>query len=525
MKKKAFIWGVVLVFLCTMVLAGCSDSNNTGNTPKGSNNSTANDNKDKADGMDVNDLSEKITIHLLSPGWLNRPRGDDDPMQKWIDETFNIEFKFENVPFGDLENKLSLAFSSNEPPDLILFPDKVMLTKFYNEGVLIDDWTPYLDQVPAITDLFNDQSMTFASLDGKMAGLPKGPREYSDTYLVRKDWMAKLGLNMPKTDQDLLNILRKFTHDDPDGNGKNDTWGISSAGQGANFGYLGVLENMYGPAGFYIDKNGKANHSILDGNHKKFLDFVKTLVDEKLIDPDWYTQGHPQRKAKAYAGAFGMAWNELGDWFGSHRAATEGKVNPMDWWDIMPLPSAGEGGGKRPPRAIASGIYTVSKKAAEDPKKLARIMKVLNDVTYPNEGYFKLRWGVGLLPGSELVQFGDNLNFCTNDCIASMDPGWIDWGSWIAVLDRTTSQKELNDWVKEEMPLKFKAEELPANENIQQLVNFDPQNKSDADQVMNEFDIKYVLGEDTDYNKFKDRWLKQGGQALLDQVTEQLVNK
>ena len=168
-----------------------------------------------------------------------------------------------------------------------------------------------------------------------------------------------------------------------------------------------------------------------------------------------------------------MAWNDLGDWFGSHRAATENKINPIDWWDILPLPSAGEGGGKRPPKDIASGIYAISKKASEDPVKLARILKVLNDITYPNDGYFTMRWGVGAMEANKIVEFGENnsLRFCTNDCIASMDPGWIDWGSIVAVLDNTTSQAELTDWVKDEMPLVAAAENLPANENISQLVN------------------------------------------------------
>jgi len=532
MKKRLVLWFVMLMLVSTTLLAACSgNSQNHNNEPGNGSPSSGETNTGQetepapSQAADADDMSQKLTIRLSSTGWLNLPRGADDPMNKWINETFNVDFKFSNVPPDDFEKKLTLDFSSNESPDLILFPNKSSLTKFYNEGVLIDDWTPYIDNVSAIIDLFNDNSMEFASKDGKMIGLPKAPRGYSWSFMIRKDWLANLGLSMPTNDQELLDVIRKFTFDDPDRNGKNDTWGISSAGQGKGLGSIYVLANMYGPAGFYLDDQGKANHSILDGNHNKFLDFLKTLVDEKLIDPDWYTQGVTQRKPKVFSGAYGIDWDDVGDFFFSLREFTEYKAEPMDLWELMPIPVAGNNGGNRPARDIASGIYTVSKKAAEDPVKLSRIMKILNAVTYPNDGYFKLRWGAGLMPGHELVEFGDNMKFCTNNCIGSMDPGWIDWGSWIAVDDRTTSLPELTDNVKKEMIIMDAANSQPTNQNIAQMVNFDPQNISDANQVQSQFEINYIMGNDMDYEAFKTRWLQQGGQAMLNYLTEKLVQK
>lgn len=57
---------------------------------------------------------------------------------------------------------------------------------------------------------------------GKMANvLP------NHTIVIRKDWLDNLGLSIPETPEELLEICRAFTEDDPDGNGKDDTWGIS----------------------------------------------------------------------------------------------------------------------------------------------------------------------------------------------------------------------------------------------------------------------------------------------------------
>lgn len=44
---------------------------------------------------------------------------------------------------------------------------------------------------------------------------------------IREDWMEKLNLAPPETIEDLERIMEAFTHGDPDGNSKNDTYGLA----------------------------------------------------------------------------------------------------------------------------------------------------------------------------------------------------------------------------------------------------------------------------------------------------------
>jgi putative aldouronate transport system substrate-binding protein len=55
------------------------------------------------------------------------------------------------------------------------------------------------------------------------AQLPNPPINY---MFFRQDWLDKLGLEMPKTTEDVEKILKAFTEDDPDGNGIDDTYGM-----------------------------------------------------------------------------------------------------------------------------------------------------------------------------------------------------------------------------------------------------------------------------------------------------------
>ena len=50
--------------------------------------------------------------------------------------------------------------------------------------------------------------------------------------IVRKDWMEKLGIPEPKTEEDYINMAVAFAKGDPDGNGQNDTAGFTPVGTG-----------------------------------------------------------------------------------------------------------------------------------------------------------------------------------------------------------------------------------------------------------------------------------------------------
>lgn len=56
----------------------------------------------------------------------------------------------------------------------------------------------------------------------------------------RKDWLDKLGLEVPKTLDDYEKVLTAFVEEDPDGNGKKDTAGLASVLSELMFGAYGT---------------------------------------------------------------------------------------------------------------------------------------------------------------------------------------------------------------------------------------------------------------------------------------------
>src|SRR5690606_33015050 len=92
---------------------------------------------------------------------------------------------------------------------------------------------------------------------------------------IRVDWMEKLGLQPPKTMDDVLAISKAFTERDPDGNGKPDTYG------------LGFTKNLWGGAmgleGFLAGYNAFPNIWVEDSAGKLVFGSIQPEVKTALL--------------------------------------------------------------------------------------------------------------------------------------------------------------------------------------------------------------------------------------------------
>lgn len=537
MKKIISLW-VVFVLLLTLGLSGCGKKplDGTDETIVGNEETDEIDKVDKEqeEGLEEPDLSKKITVEFMFAGWVNLPRPDDDPYQSWINKRFNVEFILK--PTSEFQSELLTRLAANDPPDLIKFNSFSEAYSIYEQGVLLEDWNPYLDRMPNVAALFTEEAKKlFTSKEGKLMFLTRGSTIQTRSPKIRIDWLKTLGLSIPKTDEELLEVARKFTYGDPDQNGKDDTYGFTSAGNNKSIGEISNFVMMYGPPDFYINDAGEVSHPILDGNKKRLLDFLRTVVNEKLIDPDWYTVGWEDRKPKLFRGQLGILWypgvivSEIEDATGSTGMA-------LHWYDSFDVPKGSDTGGK----IGADGIYylclTVSKKAAEDKEKMDRIIYILEQLTYPNEDYWKIAYGVGI-DNFELEELDNGFFWIKNYHPEKYHfrnfehhVGVADWGNPIRIGPHQTlyvaEAKDPGNGVlpavlQRQMDMDLKTVSMPKYKADGQLLILDQQAINDANDVVNEFEIKYILGEEDDYDKFVERWLKAGGQKLIDQAYEQ----
>ena len=74
--------------------------------------------------------------------------------------------------------------------------------------------SPYLDEFPNLAAIPQDMR-TSASIEGKLYGNPFMKDVARNGVILRKAWLDKLGLPVPKTTDDLFNVAKAFTEQDP----------------------------------------------------------------------------------------------------------------------------------------------------------------------------------------------------------------------------------------------------------------------------------------------------------------------
>ena len=175
----------------------------------------------EADSAAADDADRTVAIELMQGAWVGTPRGDDDTYRKWLNETYNVEFTLNNT--REFPSQVLVRCASNDVPDMISHYNKDLLVNLWREGVLVEDWNAYAGDVPTVLREMADLAKTALTFDGQLALLASPPNPAIWAWKVRTDWLANLGLDVPTTPEELLEVARKFTYDDPDGNGKDDT--------------------------------------------------------------------------------------------------------------------------------------------------------------------------------------------------------------------------------------------------------------------------------------------------------------
>jgi len=334
-----------------------------------------------------------IPVELLEPGWTNVPNDPGNPYETWINETYNIDFTLTNT--SEFESLVLIRFASDDPPDIVVFGgNKTLMETAYEQGVLVSDWNQYLDQIPTIDDRYPDAARTLFNRDGNLITLARHEEISIWSLKLRRDWMTNLGLTQPTTPDELLEVAREFTFNDPDGNGDDDTYAFTSSGGGQSLGEIENLLAMYGPMSFHV-ADGEVSHPILNGDQKKFYDFMRQVVSEGLIEPDWYTQGWAERKPALFSGALGVAWYP-GVLVNEVEGGTGNTGETIDWWDSLPMPKGDSDGGKQPEAGVHGILLSVSQNAESNSEKMDRILALMEGTTYPNDGFWKIRWGIGI---------------------------------------------------------------------------------------------------------------------------------
>lgn len=282
----------ISVVICSLVIAilfsGCKKDINA----LGSDASSTNDRKPFKITM-VNRAGENFIL-------------EDNPIIKNIEEKANVKLEIEIPPINDYENRLNILMASGELPDLINIIGMDAKYQKYAENGLIIPIDDYLKNTPNIMKRIQPSQLEQARVEktGKLHSIPRPHENSTFIALYRKDWLDTLGLKAPQTISEFEKVAIAIAKQDPDKNGKADTYAYSLIPGSET---SAIFDGAFGlRAGLVPDENGKVTIFEAQEAYIRQIDFLRKLYSERAIDPEWYLNKDYGDREKFKLGRLGI---------------------------------------------------------------------------------------------------------------------------------------------------------------------------------------------------------------------------
>ncbi|AIQ46549.1 hypothetical protein R70723_12215 [Paenibacillus sp. FSL R7-0273] len=330
LPKLLFVAG-----LGASLLAGCS-SNNADKEPAAGNTAT---NAPKERG--------NISSTIYDRGSVPNGMGtiEDNMWTKWINENGPANLKFVAIPRWESQSKLNVLLASGSAPDLI-----------FEFGTSIRNQMFDQKQLMPLDDLIDQHSVEYKALLEKypqlrQAGIKSDGKLYefgrmNEVYplvsvFIRQDWLDKLGLQVPTTEEEFLAVAKAFTEQDPDGNGVDDTYGIGGFEFGDN---AGLFRYIFNANWVNLGENGEIE--VGPERLKAEAEFKRELYEAGVVDKDFLSDKDGSKSKQDFLnGKIGIYAFMTNDYMGfaSRELDTLMKNVPDSKLKIMPLPKTSAG--------------------------------------------------------------------------------------------------------------------------------------------------------------------------------------
>lgn len=456
------------------------------------------------------------TISIMAP--LHFPSPPSNEIINRIEQQTDTNVEITWVPDGVYSDKMVAALTTNslKKATFVKYNDYIFMADTMRSGVFWDI-SPYLDEFENLRHL-DHNIMKQASVDGHIYGLYTERPSSRQGIIIRQDWLEHLHLKPPTTIDELYEVIRQFTYNDPDGNGVQDTVGLADRND-LVYGAFKTLGSYFGTPNNWELAEGKFVPDFETQAYMDTMDFMRKLYDEKLINSDFaVTSKDIQRnllitgKAGVYVGSMSDAQRLSTEAVAVNSKATFTLVNRIEGpqgYRIWSMPNY-------------NGLYLFSKKAIKTEDELREMLAffdrsmekdVANMMLYGLEGrHYEERSGMAYLPEATSELRISEVNALYTLMIADLSNPNV----------MKAAQKE---------PLTEMADRLVAD-NEKFLVK-DPsvslhsktydEHGQELNSIITEASYNYMLGQiDLDgYKNEVEKWKRSGGTKVIEELQDQ----
>lgn len=387
MKKRNKIISIAILAAILAQTAGCSGN---GSGDVGSSDSSL----EKGEVSYPIQTDQKLTYWVTLPSALTTVVSNfgETEFAKEYSKRTGIEVEYSHPAQGQEANNLSLLIASDDLPDIIETDwlsrnpaESIQLNTITELNSLIDDYSPNLKKFLADNPDINRAVKTdsnqyyvypFVRGDGSSESLTN-----TSGFMIRQDWLDKLGVERPETIAEWENVLTLFK----------DKMGATEPLTVVAY-ELSFIAGAFGaPNGFYVD-NGKVKYGPMESNFKTFLETAARWYKNGLLDKNFAVLDEKQKQSNFLSGKTGIVFGSGGSGIGVYVAGLH-ENNPSS--NVTAIRYPVENKGDIPKFTNETTLYTTAGSAAISGKsKNKELAARFLDYSYSEDGYMLNNFGI-----------------------------------------------------------------------------------------------------------------------------------
>ncbi|MHA7963228.1 extracellular solute-binding protein [Paenibacillus sp. CAU 1782] len=258
----------------------------------------------------------RVSVGVQDRGSVASSEGsyENNRWTRWIVANAPVNVEFVPVLRSESKKLLSVMFASGSAPDIINETNAPFRNNLYEQGRLLplDDLLQYMPNYAKLLEEHPQLRYAGTKSDGKLYEIGRvNEANPLHVLFIRQDWLDNLGLDTPRTTEELMVVAEAFAKRDPDGNGRDDTLGlnISYASDGAVNEIFGIQQDH---------SWGLKDGLVVRQWDKELaaLGFKKELYDAGAIDRDFIRDKDGSKAKQDFiSGKLGIYVNYSMNWF------------------------------------------------------------------------------------------------------------------------------------------------------------------------------------------------------------------
>lgn len=255
----------------------------------------------------------------------------NDRIKDLIEEATNTILNIQFVPEANYNDRINTAFATGNLPMVV--PMSFQMFTQYKDAIRADQfWEigPYLHEYENLNKL-KPEIVANTKLDGKIYSLYQGRPLSRQGIIYRKDWAENLGLSAPTTTEELFEMARAFTEDDPNRTGQNDTIGITDRSD-LVYGAFKTIASWFGVPNEYGIMDDQIIPEFMFPEYLDTLTYFRELYENGYMNQDFPVTSKREQQEMLINGTAGIYIGSMPDVVNLYNEAAA--VNPDVVFDV-----------------------------------------------------------------------------------------------------------------------------------------------------------------------------------------------